>query len=184
MINNLDGRMQLRKICGFPVDDLKYLQNLSSINEELLSQEHDRHVKILEKEISPKNKETIRTFSMGYDQGEVQDKISMYKDSLPKIMRYALFVAIMSITENAIASLCKASIKILGIKDKFDDRNQVITLGIEFLQKNTKIDLTKKQSGKIWAKLEELPTGFAFPDNIKEKYIITNQNSSWFLQES
>ena len=171
MTINIEDRMRLRKICGFPVDDLKYIQDLSNINEKLLSQERDRHVNILKNEIAPKTNDNVKTFSMGYDQFEVQDKIYKYRESLPRIMRYALFVAIMSITETAIVSLCKALIEILGIKEKFDVRHQAITSGIEFLQKNTKIELPQKQRRKIWAKLEALPAKFAFPDDIKDKII-------------
>lgn len=164
MAINCKGRMLLAKECGNPEDDLKYIQELYDYNESALLQEHDHRKRSLEIKIARDANEDGKAHTRGF----YQDEIFLFKENLPKIMRYALFMATMSITESSIVLLCQASSKILGLKEFKKPRSNVIINGIEYLQKRVKIDLSKKPD-KICASLEALPSNFTFPDDIKDR---------------
>ena len=68
-------------------------------------------------------------------------ELGQFKDTFPQILRYSLFIMLMSMTENSIVTLCHGARQTFELEENFNQRRGVvINRGIEYLNKNLCID--------------------------------------------
>lgn len=69
-------------------------------------------------------------------------ELGQFEETFPRILRYSLFIMLMSMTEASVVTLCHGARQIFKLEEIFDQRKgAVINRGIEkYLKKNLRID--------------------------------------------
>ena len=129
---------------------LRVLQSIALSNfpdfEEFL--EHTESFLKKEKKSIIKKAKEIVTNDLSEDdvsfRGEIYgEELGQFRDTFPQILRYSLFIMLMSMTEASIVTLCHGARQIFELKETFKQRGgAAINRGIEYLKKNLRIDMS------------------------------------------